>query len=167
MASCTSGGRAGAALSAPESSQSRAKASWLRARLWGVSSVSAASWPISSAAAGQVSPRARNGSSGSPARNCSAACPVSCKQSRWQAPAGVRVKGERLRMRCPAGAFWGGRIRALPAGLGPISSREAVQVPLETRQTQSPSPLRVRGASGWVFCTAARAAVALQSKINI
>ena len=82
MASCTSGGRAGAALSAPESSQSRAKASWLRARLWGVSSVSAASWPISSAAAGQVSPRARNGSSGSPARNCSAACPVSCKQSR-------------------------------------------------------------------------------------
>ena len=117
MAASTSGGRGGAALSAPASSQSRAKASWLAARLRGVSA-SAARRPSSSAAAGQVSPRARNGSSVSPARNCTAACPVSWMQSRWLSPSGVRVNGARLSTRWPAAALWGGRISALPAGGG-------------------------------------------------
>ena len=53
MAASTSGGRGGAALSAPASSQSRAKASWLAARLRGVSA-SAARRPSSAAAAGQT-----------------------------------------------------------------------------------------------------------------
>ena len=119
--------------------------------------------PSSSAAAGQVSPRARNGSSVSPARNCTAACPVSWMQSRWLSPSGVRVNGARLSTRWPAAALWGGRISALPAGEGEASARLAVHLPLETRQTHSPSPVRVRGSLGWISRTTPRAAVLVQS----
>ena len=171
MAAVTRGGREGAALSAPDSSHSSAKASWLTARLCGVprssAPASAASRPISSAAAGQVSPRARKGSSVSPARNCAAACPVSWMQSRWQPPSGARASGARLRIRWPADTLWGGRTRADPAGDGPAAGSEAVHFPLETRHTHSPSPASVRGLSGWTSCTEASAAVVLQSKINI
>ena len=166
MAAVTRGGSAGAALSAPESSHSRAKTSWLVIRPWwsgGSSPAAAARRPISSAAAGQVSPRARKGSSVSPARNWAAAWPVSWTQSRWQLPSGARASGARLKIRCPAGTLWGGRMRADPAADGPMAGREAVHFPLETRQTHSPSPLRVKGASGWISCTEASAAVVLQS----
>ena len=68
--------------------------------------------PPQSAAAGQVSPRARNGSSVSPASNCTAACPVSWMQSRWLSPSGVRVNGARLSTRWPAAAELLGRLAA-------------------------------------------------------
>ena len=159
MATATSGGRAGAALSASESSHSSAKASWLRTR--SEASRSSARRPISSAAAGQVSPRARKGISESPARNCSAACPVSWTQSRWHSFSGARVSGPRLSTRWPAAAFWGGSNRAEPAGISSRSDRETTHFPLEMRQTQSPSPRRVRGSSGWASSTMPRAAVVL------
>ena len=114
-------------------------------------------------AAQQLSPRARNGSSVSPARNRTAACPVSWMQSRWLSPSGVRVNGARLSTRWPAAALWGGRISALPAGEGEASVRLAVHLPLEIRQTHSPSPVRVRGSLGWISRTTPRAAVLVQS----
>ena len=159
MAAATSGGRAGAALSASESSHSRAKASWLRTR--SEASCSSARRPISSAAAGQVSPRARKGISDSPPRNCSAACPVSWTQSRWHSFSGARVRGPRLSTRWPAAALWGGSRRAEPPGAAPVSDRETTHFPLEMRQTQSPSPRRVRGVSGWTSSTTPRGAVVL------
>ena len=92
-----------------------------------------------------------------------AACPVSWMQSRWLSPSGVRVNGARLSTRWPAAALWGGRISALPAGEGETSVRLAVHLPLETRQTHSPSPVRVRGSLGWISRTTPRAAVLVQS----
>ena len=112
MAASTSGGRGGAALSAPASSQSRAKASWLAARLRGVSA-SAARRPSSSAAAGQVSPRAapsaRQGTAPPPAR--SAGCraggsplPGSGSTGRGSAPDGPPPRsGAAGSVRCPPG----------------------------------------------------------------
>ena len=64
---------------------------------------------------------------------------------------------------CPAAALWGGRISALPAGEGEASVRLAVHLPLEIRQTHSPSPVRVRGSLGWISRTTPRAAVLVQS----
>ena len=62
-----------------------------------------------------------------------------------------------------AAALWGGRISALPAGEGEASVRLAVHLPLEIRQTHSPSPVRVRGSLGWISRTTPRAAVLVQS----
>ena len=124
MAACTSGGRAGAALSASASSHNRAKASWLRTRPG--NSCSEARRSSSSAAAGQVSPRARKGSSCSPARNWVLACPVSWTHSRWQLPSGSSTSGARLSTRCPAGTLWGGSSSAAPAGRGPAEGTLAV-----------------------------------------
>ena len=84
-------------------------------------------------------------------------------QSRWLSPSGVRVNGARLSTRWPAAALWGGRISALPAGEGEASVRLAVHLPLEIRQTHSPSPVRVRGSWGWISRTTPRAAVLVQS----
>ena len=165
MAACTSGGRAGAALSASASSHNKAKASWLRTRPG--NSCSEARRSSSSAAAGQVSPRARKGSSCSPARNWALACPVSWTHSRWQLPSGSSTSGARLSTRCPAGTLWGGSSSAAPAGRGPAEGTLAVHRPLETRQTHSPSPIRVRGAQGCTSCTCPGAATAFQSNSNI
>ena len=84
-------------------------------------------------------------------------------QSRWLSPSGVRVNGARLSTRWPAAALWGGRISALPAGEGEASVRLAVHLPLEIRQTHSPSPVRVKGSLGWISRTTPRAAVLVQS----
>ena len=43
------------------------------------------------------------------------------------------------------------------------SVRLAVHLPLEIRQTHSPSPVRVRGSLGWISRTTPRAAVLVQS----
>ena len=51
----------------------------------------------------------------------------------------------------------------LPAGEGEASVRLAVHLPLEIRQTHSPSPVRVRGSLGWISRTTPRAAVLVQS----
>ena len=72
-------------------------------------------------------------------------------------------RGARLSTRWPAAALWGGRISALPAGEGEASVRLAVHLPLEIRQTHSPSPVRVRGSLGWISRTTPRAAVLVQS----
>ena len=52
-------------------------------------------------------------------------------------------------------------------GEGPAPGTEAVHLPLETRQTHSPSPERVSGAESWMSCTAAGEATAFQSNSNI
>jgi hypothetical protein len=45
--------------------------------------------------------------------------------------------------------------------------REAEHLPLETRQTHSPSPVRVRGAESCTSSSAAGAAMVFQSNSNI
>ena len=54
-----------------------------------------------------------------------------------------------------------------PAGVADAPGREAVHLPLETRQTHSPSPLRVRGAESCTSNSAAGAAMVFQSNSNI
>ena len=60
-----------------------------------------------------------------------------------------------------------GSSSAAPAGRGPAEGTLAVHRPLETRQTHSPSPVRVRGAQGCTSCTCPGAATAFQSNSNI
>ena len=100
-------------------------------------------------------------------RNCVLACPVSWTHSRWQLSSGVRVSGARLKIRCPAAADCGGSTSTEPAGAADAPGREAVHLPLETRQTHSPSPVRVRGAESCTSSSAAGAAMAFQSNSNI
>ncbi len=54
-----------------------------------------------------------------------------------------------------------------PGGQRPGQGHRAVHRPLETRQTHSPSPVRVRGAQGCTSCTCPGAATAFQSNSNI
>ena len=64
-------------------------------------------------------------------------------------------------------ALWGGSSSAAPAGRGPAEGTLAVHRPLETRQTHSPSPVRVRGAESCTSSSAAGAAMVFQSNSNI
>ena len=67
----------------------------------------------------------------------------------------------------PAGAALILPPQSVPAGEGEASVRLAVHLPLEIRQTHSPSPVRVRGAESCTFSSAAGAAMVFQSNSNI
>ena len=156
MAAAARGDRGGAALSALASSHSRANTIWLRARLPLNSPPARRS--ISSAAPGQLSPRAGNGWMGSPASSWAGAEPVSSRHRIWLSPTGVSCRGLRLRISPPASTSLGGRDGRAPGA----SPSAAVQLPLESRHTHSPSPVSVKG---WAVCssrTDASAAVASQ-----